>query len=138
MADSFSEPKTAVVIDNGTGMLKSGIAGEDGPSAVFPAIIGRPKFKSVMHGCNDKEIFVGEEALAHRGVLQLSYPIEHGVINNWSDMESIWNHCYYNELRISPNEHPCLLTEAPRNPKNNREKMISIMFEVFNVPSFYV
>lgn len=73
------------------------------------------------------DCYVGEIAQIKRGILALKYPIEHGIINNWLDMEKIWDHCFQNELRISPNEHPVLLTEAPLNPKANREKMAEVV-----------
>ena len=132
------EGKANIIIDNGSGYCKAGFSGEEGPRAVFPAIVGRPKNPGIMVGAEKKDFFVGLQAEEKRGILHLAYPIEHGIVTDWNDMEKIWDHTFTNELRVTPEEHNVMLTEAPINPKHNREKMAQIMFETFNVQGLYI
>jgi len=129
-----------IVIDNGTGISKNGYAGEDQPRSVFPTLIGYPKYTSIMTDVEHytREYYIGEEALQLRGVLRLSYPVGHGIVEDWGAMEKIWHYTFYTDLRVDPGEHPILLTEPPLNPRPNREKMCEIMFETFNVPALYI
>merc|ERR1719184_785906 len=111
--------------------MKAGFSGDDAPKCVFPSVVGRPRHEGVMVG-------MGGEAQAKRGICTMKYPIDHGVVTNWDDMEKVWNHAFYNELRITPEDSAMMMTEAPLNPKANREKMTQIMFETFLTPAVYV
>ena len=125
------EGVAVLVVDAGSCMCKAGFAGDDAPRAVFPSIVGRPKT-----GTDQINTFVGDEVQTKRDMLTLKYPIENGVVTNWEDMERIWHHAFYDELRAAPGEHPVLLTEALLTSRANRERMTQIMFESFNVPAY--
>jgi len=135
MADE--DEQAAVVVDNGTGQMKAGFSGDDAPKCVFPSVVGRPRHEGVMVGMG-KDALVGDEAQCKRGIMTMKYPIDHGVVTNWDDMEKVWNHAFYEELRITPEDSAMMMTEAPLNPKANREKMTQIMFETFQCPAVYV
>lgn len=139
---------TPVVIDNGSGTMKAGFAGDDMPRRVFPSIVARPRHHGVMTGIGQKDAYVGNEAFdvqktwrdmglpgAGQGVWTVKYPIEHGIVTQWEDMTRVWKHTFESELKIRPSEHPVLLTDQPLNPRVNREKMVQIMFEEFDVPA---
>ncbi|KAL8265823.1 hypothetical protein R6Q59_003167 [Mikania micrantha] len=125
-----------IVIDTGSGSMKAGFAGDDDPRVVFPTISGSPRYKTtgVMDHNNDNN-FVGDKALSGGGHMILKYPIEHGTISAWDDMEKIWHHTFYNELRVDPEDHPVLLTEPLLNSRLTKERITQTMFETFNLPA---
>lgn len=100
-----------VVIDNGSGTIKAGFAGEHVPKCIFPNLVGRPKHLRVMAGGLEGDTFIGKKAEEHRGLLSLKYPMEHGIVTDWNEMERIWQYIFSKEqLQTFHEEHPILLT----------------------------
>ena len=128
-----------VVIDNGSGTIKAGFAGDEEPKCIIPNYVGRPKYIRVMAGGLEGDYFIGKSAEQHRGLLSIKYPMEHGIVVDWNDMELMWHHIYSKEqLQIFAEEHPVLITESPVNPRRNRERTAEILFETFNVPALFI
>jgi len=134
----MSTEVSAIVVDNGSGMVKAGFSGDDAPSAVFASIVGKPKNLSHMIGMDHQDMYIGDDAQSRRGVLILTYPIERGIVTNWTMMDAIWRHTYHNELRVAPEDKFVMLTEAPRNPIVNREQMFKYHFDDYNVAGAYI
>ena len=135
--DAFEDLNAPIVIDNGSGSLKAGIAGNERPKDIVPACVGNPKHKRVMLQAPKSEKYYGNKAMQYRGLCQLNYPIKHGIVENWNDMNQLWQYVYKELMNSNPSEHPVLLTEAPLNPLKNRVKTSEIFFEQFNVPALY-
>ena len=164
MADDQTGP---IIIDNGSGVLKAGLGGEDEPQVTLATVYGTavkeitppaPKKESIEDtaasdvkdaDATDEKTedapviqtqtltFIGDDVWAKSDKESIISPITRGVIENWEIMEKLWNHTFQNKLRIEPEEHTVVLTEPPKNPKKNREKMIQIMFETYNVPAYF-
>ncbi|KAL7714428.1 actin [Entamoeba marina] len=129
----YDDDIRAVVIDHGSGLIKAGFGGETIPKTAFPSVIGSEKYRTFV--TNPKDHWLAEDALMRHNYLKISYSVSNDVVNNWDDMEKLWHHTFYNEIRVAPEEHPILMTSNFFENKANKEKTTQIMFETFNVPA---
>merc|ERR1711935_466449 len=129
-----------VVLDNGTGFVKCGYAGENFPTAIFPSMTGRPTLRAEtkVNGIQVKDLMIGDEAAALRHMLNIKYPMDNGVVRSWEDMKHVWRYTFEEKLKEDPKNCKVLLTEAPNNGKPNRAKMVETMLEDFQVKGVYV
>lgn len=140
----MSASRPPVVIDNGTGYTKMGYAGNYEPNFIVPSLISTASEKKgagpglAKDDVADLDFFIGLEATEKRLNYNVDYPIRHGIVDNWDNMEKYWQRCIYQYLSCDPEEHYMLLTEPPLNTPENREYTAEIMFETFNVPGLYI
>lgn len=109
---------------------------------MFPSLVGRPTLRAeddtLDDGLEIKDVMVGDEAARARHCLECNYPVDCGIVTNWEDMEKLWDYTFYEKLEVDPAEKKILLTEAPMNPKKNREKTLEIMFEKYGFEGAHV
>nr|GMC69202.1 actin-related protein 2 [Ipomoea batatas] len=105
--------------------VKCGFANENFPTSVFPCVVGRPmlRYEESLMEQYIKDVVVGDACLKLRHQLDISYPVNNGIVQNWDDMGHVWDHAFFNELKVDPTECKILLTDPPLNPSKNREKM---------------
>src|SRR5947207_15494076 len=108
MADTLHN--APIVLDNGSGTIRAGFAGEDLPKCYFPSFVGRPKHLRVLAVALEGVVFIGQRAQELRGLLKIRYPLEHGIVTDWDDMERIWQYVYSEELKTLSEEvcTPCV------------------------------
>lgn len=130
-----------IVCDNGTGFVKCGFAGSNFPEYIFPSVLGRPilRASNKVGNVEVKDLMIGDEASELRSMLELSYPMENGIVKNWEDMKQLYDYTFGpTKLNIDTRHAKILLTEPPYNPKSNRLKMMKLMFEDYGFNAVYV
>lgn len=127
-----------VIIDNGSGKIKAGFADYDAPKSIFPTVIGVPKSPGILVGMDQKDFYVGNEAIEKAKYLNSYWPIEQGRIVDLDKMKNVWEYLMNDELKFSPEDHKIFMTEPPKNDKKNRSDLTKMMFEEFNVNKFFL
>ena len=52
-----------------------------------------------MAGALEGDVFIGPQAQQYRGLFKINYPLEHGIVTDWDDMERIWQYVYNEGLK---------------------------------------
>ena len=138
-----NEIPPVVVLDNGSGYLKAGFSNQKTPQVCIPALVGRQllrygeKIESKLleeDAPKYKEIMIGDEVIPYRSLLELTYPIDEGIIRNSEDLFKLWEYALTNKLKVEdPSESKVLVTEAPLNPLTNKKTICEILFEQLGV-----
>ncbi|KAI9328516.1 Dictyostelium Caatp-actin in complex with gelsolin segment 1 [Obelidium mucronatum] len=127
-----------VVIHTGSQTCTTGFAGDASPQSSFPAIVAHWPERLGPPREGVETTVLGHRALDLRYTYDSRFAVHGGRVTDWERLTSIWEHVYFEELRIVSDDHPVLLIEGPLNPKSDREKLSTLMFEGFNVPASYL
>lgn len=130
--------KPAIIIDPGALHVRVGFVGEEGPRVTFPTVIGRPKVPGIMVGSEQRDYLVGTQATQMSESFKLSYPIRHGGVEDWEDMEKILDHVFANELQVSPEGQNIIVLQPPLTPSSQRDALTRLLFDTFNVPGVFL
>ncbi|XP_059055392.1 uncharacterized protein LOC131849348 [Achroia grisella] len=133
---SFEKP--AVVIDNGSYSIKAGFASDNHPVSMFRTVVGRPSYLKGKYGREAYEVFIGDNAMANLEDLELNHPVQNGRIVNWDNIERIWHHVFYKELKVAPEDRAVILTCSVTSPIAEKIKSCEVFFETLNAPALCV
>ncbi|KEG13618.1 actin-like protein [Trypanosoma grayi] len=135
---SVRERVPVAILDAGSHRLRAGYADEEGPRLDIPALVGQPRNRGVAMAAGMNEYETGEEALVKRGMLTVGSPIKDGLVVNWENMEKLWGHVMFSELRVTPESHCFVVPQPVNTPAAQKEKTLELMMETFHVHSLFL
>ncbi|XP_034839353.1 actin-like [Maniola hyperantus] len=133
---SFEKP--AVVIDSGSFNIKAGFACDNHPVSMFRTLVGRPNFLKGGYGREYYDVYIGDEAAAEVMDLEVNHPVVRGNIENWDNMEMIWHHLFYRELKVAPEDRAVILACGATSTMEEKIKCCEIFFETLNCPALCI
>lgn len=117
----------AIIIDLGTGTTRIGFSGEDAPRLRYPTVIGQGK--------EGVECF--DKAYKQRGSIPISNVMDSGIVQDWNGMEALMLHISDMLNLTKEPKAPILISEGALVPKEQRERLVQILFDTVKVHALY-
>jgi actin-related protein len=127
-----------VVMDGGSYRLRAGFQSDPAPRVVIPSLVGVKRNPGIALASGQRCDVVGNDAWRNRGVLDCTYPVREGIVQNWQDIERLWSDVVYRSLRVSPENYCFVVTEPPNNSAANKEAALEVLMETFNARSCFM
>ncbi|XP_075990652.1 uncharacterized protein LOC142986198 [Anticarsia gemmatalis] len=125
-----------VVLDTGSQSTKAGFAGEASPRVMLPTATGRFRRRGLIDGI--PAVYCGLDAIRRRGISNLVWPVQEGMVKDWEEMEKLWHHVFYRELHVPPESSRVMHAVHPLVSRQDMQKMTEILFESFAINGLYL
>lgn len=132
-----SSAETAIVIDNGSNLVRAGWSFDKTPRISFPADVARYRDRKY----NRTVSYVGYNAYADattRGQIRNAFEPGTSVVGNWDVMEGVMDNIFVSlgvEGENGGIGRPVLMTEPVANLGYSRKTMNELLFECYYAPS---
>ncbi|XP_053624038.1 actin-3-like [Plodia interpunctella] len=130
--------KPVVIIDNGSNMLKAGFACDNHPVSMFRTVVGRPNYLKGSYGRKPYEVYIGDDAIDRIEDYELSNPVVNGRIAHWDNMERVWHHVLYRELKVAPEDRGVILSSNVNTTMQEKIHCCEVFFETLNTPALCI
>ncbi|OJJ33454.1 hypothetical protein ASPWEDRAFT_622470 [Aspergillus wentii DTO 134E9] len=128
---------SAIVIDNGSSLVKAGWSFDKNPRVTLPPVMSRYRDRKLNKACQ----FIGSDAYVDattRGQLRYAFDPGSSVVGNWDVMEGLLDYIFIKLGVDGANggiDRPVVMTEPIANPNYPRKMMNEILFECYSAPS---
>ncbi len=127
----------AIVLDSGLFESKIGFAGDEAPRYTDRTIIGYSKNEAITASGENREIFIGRNAIEKKSLLNLFSPLTDNNKCDFRNLEKNWHDLFYNKMLVDIQDFPIFLTFSSFFQETERKKLCEILFESFNIPGVY-